>query len=156
MGILDPSDTRSSKRPLRNGMCQEKDNDIRPIHRARIWQLCARRMEKERRGEAWYTTDGTNSISAPLIISPTAGDLTAKIRALFDKYFKTTYIKVATRMRDGNPIMRDHKSEPFRRYGCLRHTCLVCRGVEPGKCERNRTGYRIKCVCSQTEGKKAI
>ena len=142
----------------RNGrrMCRDEDNGVRPIHRAIIWQLCARRKEKERRGETWYKTNDTNSISAPLIISPTAGDLTAKLRALCDKYSKTTDIKVTTRLRAGNPMKRDPKAEPFWRDGSPRDTCLVCRGGEPGICERNSTGYRIKCVPCEMEGKKAI
>ena len=93
---------------------------------ARIWQLCARRMEKERREETWYKTNDTNSISAPLIISPKAGDLTAKLRTLLSK---TTYIKVATRLRVGIPFKRDSKPEPFRRVGCpKRHLPSVQKG----------------------------
>ena len=53
-------------------------------------------------------------------------------------------------------MKRDPKPEPFRRDGCSRGTCLVCRGGEPGNCERNSTGYRIKCVPCEMEGKKAI
>ena len=53
-------------------------------------------------------------------------------------------------------MKRDPKPEPFRRAGCLRDTCLVCSGGEPGNCEQNSSGYRIKCIPCQTDGKKAI
>ena len=138
-------------------MCKDEDDGVRPIHRARTWQLCSRRLDKESRRESWYKTDSSStSITAPLIISPTAGDFTAKVRAVCSKYSKSTNIKVATRLRAGNPLKRDPKPEPFRRAGCLRDTCLVCSKGEPGNCEQNSSGYRIKCIPCQTVGMKAI
>ena len=138
-------------------MCQDEDNRTRPIHRARVLQLRARRLEKESRREAWYKSDSPSTlISAPLIISPTAGDLTARLKAVCDKYLKSSDIKVVTRMRAGNPLKRDPKPEPFRRAGCLRDTCLVCREGEPGNCEVNSSGYRIKCIPCLLDGKKAV
>ena len=44
-------------------MCQDKDKGTRPIERARVRQLHARRLEKERRREALNTSDSpTNHI----------------------------------------------------------------------------------------------
>ena len=33
-------------------MCKDEDDGVRPIHRARTWQLCSRRLEKESRKES--------------------------------------------------------------------------------------------------------
>ena len=56
-------------------MCKDEDDGVRLIHRVRTWLLCSWRMEKEGRRESWYKTDSSpTSITAPLIISPTAGD----------------------------------------------------------------------------------
>ena len=109
-----------------------------------MWQLRARRLEKERRKEAWYKSDRPSSmISAPLIISSTAGDLPARLRAVCDKYSRFSDIQVVTRLRARNPLKRDPKPEPYRRAGCLRETCLECAEGEPGNCEVNSLGYRI-------------
>ena len=136
-------------------MCKDDDEGVRPVHRAREWQLAARRLEKERRREDWYKAEG-DQISAPLIISPTAGSLTADIRTVCDKYHKSTGIRVAIRTRAGQPMRGDPKPEPFRRAGCDRVTCLVCSGGEKGNCEKNGSGYRISCRRCENEGKKVI
>ena len=136
-------------------MCRDEDAGLRPIHRAREWQLKARRLEKETKRESWYKVEG-DKISAPLIISPTAGSLTSEIKAVCDRYTKSTNIKVATRTRAGQPLRGDPKSEPFRRIGCRRESCLVCSSGKPGQCERNGSGYRIICTPCLDSGKKAI
>ena len=64
--------------------------------------------------------------------------------------------KVATRTRAGQPLRGDPKSEPFRRIGCRRESCLVCSSGKPGQCERNSSGYRIICTPCLESGKKAI
>ena len=61
-------------------MCDEEDNGGRPIHRARSWQKSVRRLEKERKGTSWHKASA-DRVSAPLIIDPTCGELTGKMKA---------------------------------------------------------------------------
>ena len=110
---------------------------------------------KETKRESWYKKDG-DQISAPLILSPKAGSLTAEMKAVCEKYKISTNIDVSIRTRAGQPLKLDPKSEPFRRTGCRRADCLVCNSGKPGQCERNSSGYRIMCEPCQENGKKAI
>ena len=55
-----------------------------------------------------------------------AGNLTEEIRAVCDKYSKTSGIRVAVRTRASQPMRGDPNPEPFRRVGCSRGNCLVC------------------------------
>ena len=61
-------------------MCNEEDRGGRQIHRARSWQKSARRLEKERKATTWHKSNA-DRVSAPLIIDPSAGELTEKMKA---------------------------------------------------------------------------
>ena len=128
-------------------MCKDEDEGRRPIHRAREWQMLARRREKESKREAWHKAEN-GQVSAPLILDPTAGGLTAELRKICDRFEKGTNMRVVTKERAGMAMRQDAKSEPFRRRGCSRDNCLVCKGGKPGNCEKNNSAYRIRCnVC---------
>ena len=128
-------------------MCKDEDEGRRPIHRAREWQMLARRREKESKREAWHKAEN-GQVSAPLILDPTAGGLTAELKKICDRFEKGTNMRVVTRERAGMAMRQDAKSEPFRRRGCSRDNCLVCKGGKPGNCEKNNSAYRIRCnVC---------
>ena len=45
-------------------MCKDEDEGVRPIHRAREWQMKARRLEKESKREAWHKSENGQA-SAP-------------------------------------------------------------------------------------------
>ena len=131
-------------------MCKDEDEGVRPIHRAREWQMQARRREKESKREAWHKSEN-GQVSAPLILDPTAGGLTADLRKICDRFEKGTNMRVVTKERAGKAMRQDAKSEPFRRRGCNRGNCLVCKGGKPGNCEKNNSAYRIRCnVCKIT------
>ena len=126
-------------------MCKDEDEGRRPIHRAREWQMKARRREKESKREAWHKSEN-GQVSAPLILDPTAGGLTAELKKVCDRFEKGTNMRVVTKERAGQAMRQDAKSEPFRRRGCERDNCLVCKGGKPGNCEKNNSAYRIKCM----------
>ena len=136
-------------------MCKVEDNGGRPIHRAREWQQSARRLEKELRTANWHKTDKAE-ISAPLIVDPTAGKLTKKLKETCEKFFKSSGISVTVRERAGLSLKSDAKSEPLRRKGCNRTDCLCCAKGKPGMCETNSVGYRITCEGCQVDGKWAF
>ena len=56
-------------------MCKVEDDGGRLMYRSREWHESARgrRLEKERKLASWHQT-----VSAPLILDPTAGGLTSK------------------------------------------------------------------------------
>ena len=128
-------------------MCKEEDEGVRPIHRAREWQVEARRRAKESKRESWHRAED-GQVSAPLILDPTAGGLTSELKKVCDRFEKKTNMRVVVRERAGKSVRQDAKSEPFRRRGCTRDNCLVCKGGKPGNCEKNNAAYRIQCnVC---------
>ena len=83
-------------------MCQDEDEGKRPIHRARDWQEPARRLEKESRRESWHQA-GSSQITAPLILDPTAGDLTRKLKAVCEIFEKSSGLRVTLREGAGDP-----------------------------------------------------
>ena len=118
----------------------------RPIHCAREWQKASIRMEKEPKLPAWHKT-GQNQISAPLIIDPTDGKITEKMRAACQKFGDSMGMDVVVKLRAGRPVKYDAKSEPPQKPDCM-----CCSTGNPGGCERNSIGYRISCECCQKAG----
>ena len=129
-----------------------EDEGGRPIHRAREWQQVSRRLDKELRAGNWHKGD-KNEISAPLIVDPTHGDLTKKLKHTCNKFQQATGIKVTVRQRAGASMKTDTKAEPLRNKSCGREDCLCCAKGRPGKCEQNSAGYRIKCESCLETGK---
>ena len=77
-------------------MCKDEDDGVRPILRARKWQLEARRRAKESKREAWHQPED-GQVSAPLILDPTARKLTAEMKKVCDRFEKTNNIRVVTK-----------------------------------------------------------
>ena len=127
-------------------MCKVEDDGGRPVHRAREWQQMARRLEKELKPANWHKSKSdTEGISAPLIIDPTNGNLTKRLKETCANFKAASGINISVRERAGISLRSDAKSEPLRRKGCNRIDCLVCSGGKAGMCETNSVGYRITC-----------
>ena len=120
-------------------MCQKEHEGKRPIQRAREWHEYARRMKKESRRESWHQAE-PGQITAPLILDPTGGDLTQKLKALCEIFEKSTGLRVTVRERAGDSVKRGVKSEPMRGRSCGRDDWLCCSSGKPGNCERNSIG----------------
>ena len=136
-------------------MCQVEDAGGRLIHRAREWQKAARRLEKEKKVVTWHQ-GRENQISAPLIIDPTAGDLTKRMKKTCSQFKEESEMRVAVRERAGRKMKADCKPEPLKQLNCGRETCLCCRSGNPGRCEQNSSGYRISCDTCQLDGSQAL
>ena len=132
-------------------MCVVEDEGGRPVHRARECQQAARRLDKETSRVNWHKLD-PSQISAPLIIDPTHGRLTAKLKEACKEFQKSSGIHVTVRERAGCAVRTDAKSEPLRQKGCNRLTCLCCSKGKPSMCEKNSVGYRITCESCQRDG----
>ena len=134
-------------------MCDDEDNGVRPIHRARSWQKAARRLEKERKATTWHQTSA-DRVSAPLIIDPTAGELTEKMKAACRDFGISMGMDVRVIERAGNSVRSDAKSEPLRNKNCGRGDCMCCSSGNEGDCEKNSIGYRIVCQGCLLVGKR--
>ena len=136
-------------------MCQVEDEGGRPIHRAREWQQAARRLDKETKLVTWHQgKDG--GISAPLILDPTAGLLTQKMKEACTRFEEEAGMRVVVRERAGLKMKADCKPEPLRNKDCGRNNCLCCRSGHPGRCEQNSAGYRISCEACLLAGCTAL
>ena len=100
---------------------------------------------------SWHKTE-KGTVSAPLIIDPTAGGLTVALKLACNKYKEATGIEVKVLLRAGASVGSDAKSEPLRGKACGRQDCLCCSTGHPGGCERNSVGYRITCQACQGAG----
>ena len=126
------------------GMCKVEDEGGRPVHRAREWQKAARRLDKEMKVVRWHQ-GREGQVSAPLIIDPTSGEMTKKMKEACTKFEEETGIRVAVRERAGRKVKSDCKAEPLRALHCGRADCFCCSTGNPGGCERNSVGYRMSC-----------
>ena len=81
-------------------MCVEEDEGIRPIHRPRSWKEKERRTEKDLKRTNWHQTKA-NQVSAPLILDPTAGDLTRDMKAVCTDFEKVTGWRIPVVERAG-------------------------------------------------------
>ena len=108
-------------------------------------------MDKERKSTAWHNNSQT-TISAPLIIDPTVGRLTEKMKTACRKFGEAMDMNVVVKVRAGRSVKTDAKSEPLRKPECGRENCLCCASGNPGGCEKNGIGYRIICEGCQEAG----
>ena len=135
-------------------MCEDEDKGGRPIHRARSWQKSARRLEKERKKTTWHKTSA-DRVSAPLIIDPTAGELTGKMKAACRDFGVSMGMDVRVIERAGRSVKSDAKSEPLRSKDCGRAKCMCCSTGNPGGCETNSVGYKLVCQGCLMAGRSA-
>ena len=124
-------------------MCMEEDEGVRPIHRPRSWKEKERRREKELKRTNWHQSKA-KQVSAPLIIDPTAGEMTKDMRAVCKDFEKVTGWRVPVVERAGKAMRSVAKAEPLKKKGCQREDCFPCTSGG-GNCERNGSGYRICC-----------
>ena len=83
-------------------LCKEEDEGVRPVHRPREWKEKERRREKEMKSQTWHRKE-RGQVSAPLIIDPTAGGLTADFKEVCTKFEKVTGMRVAVQERAEMP-----------------------------------------------------
>ena len=96
-------------------------------------------LEKEKKVVTWHQ-GRSDQISAPLIIDPTAGDLTQRMKKVCSRFEEDANMRVAVKERAGRKMKADCKPEPLRKLDCERDDCLSCRSGNPGKCEQNSAG----------------
>ena len=138
-------------------MCMEEDEGIRPIHRPRSWKEKERRREKELKRTNWHQSKD-NQVSAPLILDPTAGEMTKDMKVVCKDFETVTGWRIPVVERAGRAMRSMAKAEPLKRKGCQRDDCFPCT-TGGGNCERNGSGYKISCIrclragrCTEYEG----
>ena len=125
------------------------------MHRAREWQKAARRLDKETKVVRWHRGK-EGQVSAPLIIDPSSGEMTKKMKAACTKFEEETGMRVAVRERAGKKVKSDCKAEPLRALHCGRPDCFCCSSGNPGGCEQNSVGYRMLCETCLLAGTPAL
>ena len=134
-------------------LCKEEDEGVRPIHRPRKWKEDERRREKELKRTNWHQNQ-PNQVSAPLILDPTAGDMTRDMKEVCKNFENVTGWRIPVVERAGLAMRSLAKAEPLKTEGCKRDDCFPCT-TGGGNCERNGSGYRISCGSCLRAGKKA-
>ena len=133
-------------------MCADQEAGKRPVHRPREWKERERGLEKERKRQNWHQRR-EGQVSAPLIIDPTAGSLTAEMKEVCRKFEEVTSMRIQVQERAGNALKHLAKSEPLKVKSCKREDCFICTTSEAGKCEKNGIGYSIRCDTCLRAGK---
>ena len=100
-------------------LCKEEDEDIRPIHRPRTWKEEERRREKELKRTTWHQNK-PNQVSAPLILDPTAGEMSKDMKAVCRSFESVTGWRVPVVERAGLAMRSIAKAEPLKEKGCKR------------------------------------
>ena len=93
-------------------------------------------------------------MSAPLIIDPTAGNLTTELKEICRKFEEVTSMRVQVQERAGNALKHLAKSEPLKLKSCGRADCFICTTTKAGRCEKNGSGYSIRCESCLRAGKR--
>ena len=110
------------------------------------------RGEKEIKVQNWHKGQ-KDQISAPLIIDPTAGNMTREMKEVCTKFETVTGMRVVVQERAGDSIKHTARAEPLRNQYCGRMDCFTCSTGGGGKCEKNGSGYRIVCLTCQMASK---
>ena len=111
-----------------------------------------RRKEKELKVQNWHKGQ-KDQISAPLIIDPTAGEMTKEMKEVCKRFEAVTGMRVIVQKRAEDAIKHSAKAEPLRNQSCGRIECFPCSTGGGGKCEKNDSGYKIVCLSCQRAGK---
>ena len=134
-------------------LCKEKEEGVRPIHRPRKWKEDEGQREKELKRTNWHQNQ-PNQVSAPLILDPTAGDMTRDMKEVCKNFENVTGWRIPVIEKAGLAMRSLTKAEPLKTEGCKRDDCFPCT-TGGGNCERKGSGYRISCGSCLRAGKKA-
>ena len=136
-------------------MCRDEDEGVRPVHRSRDWKRRERKREKEKKLTNWHQNQ-KGQVSAPLILDPTAGNMTKEIKDVCKKFEQVTGMRVAVKERSGDAIKHVAKAEPLKKKGCENpEECFPC-STGGGPCRKNGAGYRIRCETCHRAGKLTL
>ena len=113
-----------------------------------------RKLAKARKRVNWAKRSGKQNelARAPLIICPSAGNLTDQIKQVCKEFGASQNIHVPVFLRGGKRLSTIVKSEPFRNKDCGRLNCFPCTSGGGGDCERSSSGYEIECLECPTAG----
>ena len=95
-----------------------------------------------------------NQVSAPLILDPTAGEMSKDMKAVCRSFESVTGWRVPVVERAGLAMRSIAKAEPLKEKGCRRADCFPCT-TGGGNCERNGAGYKISCSTCLRAGRKS-
>ena len=118
------------------------------MYRPREWMEEERRLAKAKKKVNWAKkqADQNELGRAPLIICPSAGNLTAEIKKVCLEFGASQNIKVPVFLRGGRRLSTLVKAEPMASKLCGRDNCFPCISGGGGDCEKSSIGYKLECL----------
>ena len=127
-------------------MRKEDEQDIRPLHRPRDWNLEERRINKKKKKHSWSTQGG---YTAPILIPATPNsELLHLLRAVAEEE-AVPGVRFKVLEKGGTTVQRIlQNTNPTATPGCSDRDCVAC-DVERGgggKCRKGNTTYQMECL----------
>ena len=127
-------------------MKKDDQEETRPLHRPKDWNLEERRIQKRKKKRSWSCTGGH---TAPIIIPATPnGEL---LHLLRDVAEKEAVPGVRFKIVEKGGVTVQHiaqKSNPMATPGCPDDSCVGCLDVRGsgGACRQGNIGYQMECT----------
>jgi hypothetical protein len=129
-------------------MVQEEKDGKSLLFRPKGYRAEERKLAKFKKSKLWHKSGVEEGVAAgaPLIISPSAGELISKKMKEVCKKFKVEHnIDVKVFERGGLKIGNIAKSDPLSPSKCDRNDCFPCTSGGGGDCSKSCAAYRLEC-----------
>ena len=138
----------------------KKDSEgVKPLYRSKDWNRSERLKTKEFKKKTWFKNDGSDAVffvkatpGSTFFVKATPGSTFAeKCKA----EFKKTGLKIIVVERSGRSVKKNLvKSNPFKKRGCNREDCAVCRLDGDVDCKDRGVHYKISCAEAEDKGEQ--
>ena len=130
---------RSAKRRY-DEMLRKDSEGGEPMYRSKDWNRSERIKNKRLKKRTWFKNDGSDAV---FFVSATPGSSLAEKCKV---EFRRAGLKVKVVERSGTSVKKTLvKSNPFKKRGCNRDGCLVCRLDGDVDCKAREVHYKISC-----------
>ena len=134
-----------------NEMVRKDATGETPMYRARDWNREERVKVKEQKKRTWYKGEKEESEAVFFVKATPEGKLAERCK----KEFKRAGLKVKVIERTGRSVKSSLvKSNPFKKPGCNKESCTVCRMDKGIDCKARGVHYQISCEderCTDTK-----
>ena len=130
---------RSAKR--RYDEMLKKDSDgVEPMYRSKDWNRSERVKNKELKKRNWFKNDGSDAV---FFVSATPGSTLAEKCKM---EFRRAGLNIKVVERSGRSVKKTLvKSNPFKKRGCNRGSCVVCVLDGDIDCKAREVHYKVSC-----------
>jgi hypothetical protein len=122
-------------------MIRKDEQGIQPLYRSRGWNREERQKEKEEKRKNWFRRG--NDSEAVMFVDATPNEELAK---RCRDAFKAQGLKVKVVERTASTVKRTLvKSNPFKKKGCQKPSCNLCKAGTQLNCKSREVVYKISC-----------